>query len=552
MKYFTYLALVASVDAKWTPLKDLKAFHDKHPHPIKEWAEHHKHPLKDAKKWLKKEYKQVHKTEEEVELDRLKLVAIVQGVLKGALHAEGFDDINTCIADAEHVFGDAEAAYEDFKAGGADKVIAGMKELGDLLKTVKSGMQDCSSLTADWHKLESMVKVFSSPTSFAYHVGKDLLVNGKDIFAEVETAVTDYEAANWEDFGYQVGEAAAKTILGEEPVAPTPPGAASVKTTEMLRGVIEAYGGHFSLDALLACVHDEDQALLILDGAFQEFQTAVAQKSVPDLIGGVIATVAGLQQLKAGLPTCEQIDTTTWDYDGFSNTFEMMKNPVAFFKPVAEDVVIHGIPILVETERAVAAMNKQDYYGYGQQVGKILNNATGARKEFQADPKLENVDREMAAKVASGLLSSTAVGSFNFQDLLICIYQADEAAMVLEAAAETIEQAYKDKSVQEAVGGAVEALAFVQQLKQTIPVCEAVDSSKMNWTMFDQIISTLEDPVKHLDVVAKDIIMNGKTITKEVEEALEDFRAGKYVEFGQKWGNALYYATEDDKNLFLY
>lgn len=412
-------------------------------------------------------------------------------------------------------------------------------------------MQDCSHLKADWSRLEEMVKVFNSPTSFAYHVGKDLMVNGKDIFHEVETAVTDYEAANWDDFGYQVGQAAAKTILGE-PKPEAVPGAASVKTGEVLRGVIEAYGGHFNLDALLACIHDEDQAALILDAAFQEFQTAVQKKSVGDLIGGVIATVAGLQQLKAGLPVCEQIDTTSWDYDGFSNTFEMMQNPVAFFKPVAEDVLIHGLPILVEAERAVNAMKKKDYYGYGQQIGKILNNATGARKEWQADPTLEGVDREMAAKVASGLLSSTLVGSFNFQNLLVCIYEADEAAMVLEAAVETIEQAYKDKDVKEAVAGAVGAVAFVQQLKQTIPVCEAVDSSKMDWTVFNKIVNTLEDPVKHLDVIENNIVMNGKVITADVEDAIEDLRAGKYVEFGQRFGNALYSATEDEKNLFLF
>ena len=533
MKYAAYLALIASVDAHWTPLKDLKALHEKNAHAVHEWSKHHKHPIKDAAKWIKKEIKLATKTPEEVELDRLKLVAIVQGVLKGALHAEHFDDINTCIADAEHVFGDAENAYQDFKAGGADKVIAGIKELADLLKTVKSGMADCSSLTADWAKLEEMIKVFSSPSSFAYHVGKDLMVNGKDIFSEIETAVTDYESGNWEDFGYQVGEAAAKTILGEEePKVAVMPGSNRVKTAEILRGVIEAYGGHFNLDALLACVHDEDQALLILDAAFQELEAAVSQKSVSDLIGGVIATVAGLQQLKAGLPTCEAIDTVSWDYDGYSNTFEMMKNPVAFFKPVAEDVLIHGLPILVEPERAVAAMKNKDYYTYGKNVGKILNNATGARKEFQAEPTLANVDREMAAKVAQGLLSSTQVGTFNYQDLLLCVYEADGAAMVLEAAAETIEQAYKDKDVKEAVSGAVEALAFVQDLKKTIPVCESVVSDHMDWTMFNKIVSTLEDPVKHLDVIAKDIVMNGKNITVEVEDAIESFRAGEYVQFG--------------------
>jgi hypothetical protein len=95
MKYLTYLALMATVDAK---------------------------------------------SEQQVQLDRIKLEKIVGGVLKGALDAEGFDDINACIADAEHVFQDADAAYLDFKAGGASKVIAGMKELADLFKQVKAGM----------------------------------------------------------------------------------------------------------------------------------------------------------------------------------------------------------------------------------------------------------------------------------------------------------------------------------------------------------------------------------------------------------------------------
>lgn len=512
MKYLTYLALVAAVDAKWTPLKDLKQFHKEHPHPFKEFKDHHKHPLKDASKWLKKEWKKLDKTPEEVQLDRIKLEKIVGGILRGALDAEGFDDINHCIADAEHVFTDAEAAYQDFKAGGAAKVIAGMKELADLFKQVKAGMSDCSSVKADWAKLEKMVEVFDSPTSFAYHVGKDLVVNGRDIFAEIKTSVTDYQTQNWDDFGYQVGEAAAKTLLGEVDATPGEP---SVKSAKILQGVIAAYGGKFNLDALLACVHDEDQGLLILDAAYQSFQSAVKNKDIGDLIGGVIATVAGLQQMKQGLPACEAIDTTSWDYNGFSRTTQMMSDPIAFFKPIAADVLIHGIPILRDTELAVDAYEAGDFYGYGNSIGKILANATGVRKQFQADPKPEKIDREMAAKVASGLLSSTQVGSFNFEALLICIYQADEAAEILEAAVETLEEAYKDKSIQEAVGGAIASLAFVQQLKQTIPACEAVDSSQMNWTEFDKIVATVEDPINHIAVIEKDVVMNGKTITKD-------------------------------------
>jgi len=63
-----------------------------------------------------------------------------------------------------------------------------------------------------------MAAIFASPSSFAYHIGKDLLINGKDIFHEINTAVADYKAGQWEDFGVNVGEAAAKVILGVEPI----------------------------------------------------------------------------------------------------------------------------------------------------------------------------------------------------------------------------------------------------------------------------------------------------------------------------------------------
>lgn len=58
-------------------------------------------------------------------------------------------------------------------------------------------MKDCAHTKADWEKLEQMAKIFSSPSGFAYHVGKDLMINGKDIFAEIEDSVTQYSNKNW-------------------------------------------------------------------------------------------------------------------------------------------------------------------------------------------------------------------------------------------------------------------------------------------------------------------------------------------------------------------
>lgn len=116
-------------------------------------------------------------------------------------------------------------------------------------------MKDCSNIKADWTKLEKMVSVFSNPTNFAYHVGKDLLINGKNIYSEINTSITDYEGEKWSDFGYQIGEAAAQVILGDEPVPAVKFGNPNaVKVATILQGVIEAFGGNFSIDDLLTCI----------------------------------------------------------------------------------------------------------------------------------------------------------------------------------------------------------------------------------------------------------------------------------------------------------
>lgn len=59
-----------------------------------------------------------------------------------------------------------------------------------------------------------MVKTFDSPLSFAYHVGKDILVNGVQIYGDINDAITQYNNKAYEPFGEDVGKALALTLLG--------------------------------------------------------------------------------------------------------------------------------------------------------------------------------------------------------------------------------------------------------------------------------------------------------------------------------------------------
>jgi hypothetical protein len=155
-----------------------------------------------------------------------------------------------------------------------------------MYKVIQAGMKDCTSAKADWAKLEEMISIFNSPTSFAYHVGKDLIVNGAEIYGEVNSAVNDYKVGSWYDFGIDIGEASAHTFLGDS----------KFKMAKIAGGMMEPFGlVKFDPLALLVCIGDEDEALLALDEAVQEFEIAYKEKSIGDLIGGAILTFAAYQ-----------------------------------------------------------------------------------------------------------------------------------------------------------------------------------------------------------------------------------------------------------------
>lgn len=222
-------------------------------------------------------------------------LSITEGFIKGALDAEGFDDIEKCIGDGIALVKDAETAYTDLKKKDVKDIIAGLKAIGDGVKEVQAGLKDCAHLKDDYAKLTKMIAIFTSPEAFAWHTGKDLLLNGVDIYHEIDTSITDYEKKDWFGFGQNIGEAAAKTFIG---VPEFEKQNKKIKAASILAGIIEAFGGSFDITALLMCIEEEDQALLMVDAAVQSFESAYAKKDLQDVLGGVIAMVAAVQQFK--------------------------------------------------------------------------------------------------------------------------------------------------------------------------------------------------------------------------------------------------------------
>lgn len=242
-------------------------------------------------------------------------------------------------------------------------------------------------------------------------------------------------------------------------------------------------------------------------------------------------------------------------------------HPMKHFELLKTDLKMHGESILEDVGLSLEAYRNGDFETSGKKMGEIIKLATHANAmeaEAEAEAKAEVAEektwkdiypkdnREMVTEIAQGLLEATKVGTFNFTNLLICIYEADQAALALYESVETLEDAWKKKDWQEAIGGVIAAVAFYQGMEQALPVCEAVDSKSLNWTEVNKISELTKNPEKTIKVVGENIVFNGVTITKEFTEAMTAWDKKEYKKFGTLLGETLETATYQKKNLFLF
>ena len=369
----------------------------------------------------------------------------------------------------------------------------------------------------------------------------DVLKNRENILLDLEASIVAFKEGNFQSFGAQLGDIL-KQVTEPAPVAKI----SKNEMAETVQGMIQPFGAKIDIEALLICIYEEDQAALALDAAVTIIEEAIHDKDVIEGVMGAIFVFAAYQQALQGLPACEAIKPSEWNSKGFTSALDILAHPRKNMNLIKDKIIKNEATIIADLETAVAAFRSGDFNMFGQQLGSIL--------EFtQEQTVAADIDRKMVTEVAQGLLEATRVGHFDFTALLFCIYEADQAALILYEGVNIIEEAYKDKDVSEAIGGVIAMIAFVQQLKKSIPVCESVDPATQDWTEFDKIVQTLWDAKSHMSIIEKDIVFNGMTITKDILEAIQAWEQKQYYNFGAKIGETMEAATEyNGSSLFLY
>jgi len=136
------------------------------------------------------------------------------GLLKGFVGGE-VSDLEACAKNMKIPVQDVAAAVKDLEKNHSSGVLAGLKELAEALAPVPKAIGSCAAAAHDVEHLAAALASMRSPKAFAFHVGKDLLINRHEIFHEISTAVADYKAGSFEDFGVQIGMALHKLIVGD-------------------------------------------------------------------------------------------------------------------------------------------------------------------------------------------------------------------------------------------------------------------------------------------------------------------------------------------------
>merc|ERR1712094_38897 len=68
--------------------------------------------------------------------------------------------------------------------------------------------------TEQVERFAAALAMLNDPEKIIFHIGEELLVNGKDVLAHIEAAVAAWKASDWKTFGEEIG-----AIIGEITVA---------------------------------------------------------------------------------------------------------------------------------------------------------------------------------------------------------------------------------------------------------------------------------------------------------------------------------------------
>ena len=110
-----------------------------------------------------------------------------------------------CIRDIKTVASEVETTVTDLKA---HQYITAIEEIGTIAGGLSTDIQDCSSASTEAQQLAQQLETLydnASAWDITFEVGKNILVNGVDIYNDITGAISSYDSADYYTMGSDIG-----------------------------------------------------------------------------------------------------------------------------------------------------------------------------------------------------------------------------------------------------------------------------------------------------------------------------------------------------------
>ena len=119
-----------------------------------------------------------------------------------------------CIRDAKTVASEVETTINDFKS---HSYISAIEEIGTIASGLSQDIQDCEGASTEAQELAQQLKTIyqdSSAWTVTFDIGKNVLVNGVDIYNDITGAISAYDSADYYTMGQDIGNGTKEALVG--------------------------------------------------------------------------------------------------------------------------------------------------------------------------------------------------------------------------------------------------------------------------------------------------------------------------------------------------
>ena len=448
---------------------------------------------------------------------------VFEGVLKGIGAQTAFNDVVGCIDSSETIIQDFNDAIKDFKAENLNGVIQGIEALTNAVKVLPNAITQCGGVIQDAEKLIKMISNIKNPKSFAFHVAKDIIYNGVNIYYDITKAVSDYENLQWESFGEDIGRAF-NSILGITPYTATTQVTAQ-DVLEIAEGILFGIGAKTNYQDIERCIKTNTNIIEDIVQAVQDFETQQQSK----VLAGIKLIGEAIEIVPDAITEC---GGAAADAEKLYKVLAAFKSPTSLIFVAAKNLVLDGVEIYGEITSAVNDFKEGDYVDFGENIGKALATVLFGSPQLSLKA-LENyqVDPQDILLILKGVLEGVGTQT-KFQDINECI---DISSQITDEFTNAVEDLAKN-TVDDVRKGLILIGEAVQALPDAIQDCKGAEQDTKNLLI---MIQAFKNPTTFIYDIAKSLLLNGREIYHYITSAVSAYKNQQWEQFGQDVGQAL-------------